>query len=444
MTEERPIVPGAEMTHETVHGDGVDLHVASAGPEDGDPVVLLHGFPDFWFGWRHQIPALVEAGHKVYVPDRRGVNESDAPDGLSLYSLDDLAADALTVMNHASEEPVAVVGHDWGGAVAWWVATEFPERVDRVVAVNASHPVAMERRVFRDPLQTLRSAYMGLFQVPEVPERLLSGADWRLMTAVLTSGSREGAFDDAELYDYRQTWSRTGAESLLAPYRAAVRERPEPPEPHVAPPAAIFWGLDDPALSDALAADTADLCEDARTVRFTGAGHWVHREAPEMVNDLLVRFLGGESLREDDPGTTPTATADPLGERDDAGTSDDGDDAGEVTDDDGGVEIEVGDDDGEADAAVGDDGEEAGGEASEDAGEETEADATESEFEFEEPADADGGSEGDDGDGQSGSKADDGSDSEAETGDGGNGDRGATESADAGETGDEETPTTGE
>ena len=405
MTEERPIVPGAEMDHETVHGDGVDIHVASAGPENGDPVVLLHGFPDFWFGWRHQIPALVEAGYRVYVPDRRGVNESDAPEGVSLYSLDDLAADALTVVNHASEEPVPVVGHDWGGAVAWWVATEFPERVERVVAINAPHPVAMERRVFRDPLQTLRSAYMGLFQVPEVPERLLEAADWRLLEAVLTGGTREGAFDDAELYDYRRAWSRTGPESLLAPYRAAVRDRPEPPEPHVAPPAAIMWGLDDPALSNTLADDTADLCEDARTVRFTGAGHWVHREAPEMVNDLLVRFLDGESLREDDPETTPPAatggTDGALAPRDD--------DTSETTGDQG----------------DGEDGDEAG----------TATDATESAFEFEGPADAESESEteADDPEGESETEADD---AEGET------TESETAADDTGEG--EETPPTGE
>lgn len=301
MTDERPIVPGAEVTHETVHGDGVDLHVALAGPEDGDPVLLLHGFPDFWFGWRHQIPALAEAGHRVIVPDRRGVNESDAPEGVSLYGIDDLAADALSVVEATvgPETPVAVVGHDWGGGVAWWLATEFPERVDRVAALNAPHPVAMERRVFRDPLQALRSAYAALYQVPVVPERLLEAADWRLMAALLTSGTRQDAFEDAELYDYRQAWAETGAESLLAPYRAAVRDPPEPPEPHVAPPAAILWGLDDPALSDALADDTAALCEDARTVRFSGAGHWLQREAAADVNDLLVRFLDGEDLRAD-------------------------------------------------------------------------------------------------------------------------------------------------
>ncbi len=367
---ERPIVPGAEMDHETVHGDGVDIHVASAGPADGDPVVLLHGFPDFWFGWRHQIPALVEAGYRVYVPDRRGVNESDAPDGVSLYSLDDLAADALTVMDHAGDGPVPVVGHDWGGAVAWWVATEFPERVERVVAINAPHPVAMERRVFRDPLQTLRSAYIGLFQVPEVPERLLEAADWRLLEAVLTGGAREGAFEAAELYDYRQAWSRTGAESLLAPYRAAVRDPPEPPEPHVAPPAAILWGLEDPALSDALADDTADLCADARTVRFTGAGHWVHREAPEMVNDLLVRFLAGEDLR-DDPEPTPASTTDGTGESeaDETDADTDESDADADTTDAGREETDTNQTGADADA--------------------DEAEAAESEFEFEDPADAD-------------------------------------------------------
>jgi len=337
MTDERPVVPGAEVTHETVHGDGVDLHVAVAGPADGDPVVLLHGFPDFWFGWRHQIPALADAGHRVYALDTRGVNESDAPEGVSLYGIDDLAADALAVIEaRADGGPVAVVGHDWGGGVAWWLATEFPERVERVVAVDAPHPVAMERRVFRDPLQALRSSYFLAFAVPGLPERLLAAADWRLLTAVLTSGARQDAFADAETYDYRQAWERTGAASLLAPYRAALRDPPEPHDPRVAPPAAVMWGTDDPAFSPGLVDDTAALCADATTVRFDGAGHWLHREATEDVNDLLVRFLDGEDLRDgereretesaDDVGTE---LADAAAEADDSAVEfDDGDSDG--------------------------------------------------------------------------------------------------------------------
>lgn len=323
MTDERPIVPGAEVNHETIHGDGVDLHVAAAGPEDGDPVLLLHGFPDFWFGWRHQIPALVGAGYRVYAPDLRGVNGSDAPEGVSLYGIDDLAGDALAVIDAAGGGPVEVVGHDWGGGVAWWLATEYPERVGRVVGVNAPHPVAMERRVLRDPLQALRSSYFAAFAVPEAPERLLEAADWRLTWEILTSGARQEAFGDAELYDYRRAWDRTDAASLLAPYRAALRDPPVPHEPHVAPPAAIMWGLDDPAFSPAIVDDTADLCADATTVRFSGAGHWLHREAPEDVNDLLVRLLDGEDRRENasESSARTGATADAAGETGGAGTA---------------------------------------------------------------------------------------------------------------------------
>ncbi len=302
MTAERPIVPGADVAHETVRSDGVELHVARAGPSDGDPVVLLHGFPDFWFGWRHQIPALADAGYEVFVPDRRGVNESDAPEGTSLYDVDDLAADALCVADHATDDdgaPVSLVGHDWGGGVAWWLAAEYPERVARVATVNAPHPIAFQDRLRRDPVQALRSLYVFLLQVPVLPEMLLSAADWRLLTAMLTGGTRPGTFTDGELYDYRQAWSRSDATSLVAPYRAAMRAPPSPSDPHVAPPAAVLWGRDDPAFAAALAEDTAAYCADATTVRFSGAGHWLHREAPETVNDLLVRFLDGEPLRED-------------------------------------------------------------------------------------------------------------------------------------------------
>jgi pimeloyl-ACP methyl ester carboxylesterase len=295
---DHPTVPGVDVDHRTVEAAGVDLHVAVAGPEGGEPVLLMHGFPDFWYGWRHQIPALADAGYRVWVPDQRGYNTSDKPGGVESYSLDRLGADALAVADAAGDGEVHFVAHDWGAVVAWYLGTQYPERVDRLVPINVPHPTVFRRHLRRDPRQMLRSWYALYFQLPWLPERTFSALNHRVGVAATKEFAREGAFTDADLAHYRTAWSRPGAlTAMLNWYRAFLRHPVALPEPHVAPPTALLWGVEDDALREEMAPESVELCEDGRLVRFSGATHWVHREVPEMVNDLIVRFLGGDDLR---------------------------------------------------------------------------------------------------------------------------------------------------
>src|SRR5579884_3024966 len=165
-----PVVQAQQLwTHRHASVNGVRLHYVEAGR--GPLVVLLHGFPEFWYSWRHQIPALAAAGFRVLAPDLRGYNESDKPPGVAAYGLERVAGDVAALVRHAGERRAAVVGHDWGGGIAWWLAMHRPDVVGRLAVLNAPHPAAF-RRELRTPGQLLRSWYVFFFQLPALPEWL--------------------------------------------------------------------------------------------------------------------------------------------------------------------------------------------------------------------------------------------------------------------------------
>jgi pimeloyl-ACP methyl ester carboxylesterase len=139
-----------ELEHSTIETNGIQLHVVQAGPKSGVPVVLLHGFPEFWYGWRKQIPALVEAGCRVIVPDQRGYNLSDKPKGIKSYGVFTLVDDIIGLIDALGYEKVNLVGHDWGAVVAWTLAIKYPERLQRLSIMNVPHPAVMKRFLLRD------------------------------------------------------------------------------------------------------------------------------------------------------------------------------------------------------------------------------------------------------------------------------------------------------
>jgi len=231
-------------------GRGVTLHVARAGPEDGPLVVLLHGFPEFWYGWRHQIGPLAAAGLRVLAPDQRGYNLSEKPKGLGHYNLDALADDIVGLIDASKRKKAAIVGHDWGGIVAWWLALRHPDRVERVAVLNAPHPDFLIRGLWTRPAQLIRSWYVIAFQLPWLPETSLRRSHGKPLADSLRRTSRPGTFSDAELVHYRASWSQPGAlTSMINWYRAGFRTRPVvAPDPRVRMPALIVWGAKDPFI----------------------------------------------------------------------------------------------------------------------------------------------------------------------------------------------------
>ncbi|ADJ14848.1 alpha/beta fold hydrolase [Halalkalicoccus jeotgali] len=293
-----------DWSHGEAIVNGLRLHYVEAG--EGPLVVLLHGFPDHWYGWREQIPALVEAGYRVVAPDMRGYNRSEKPPGVSAYRIGHLIEDVRELIAHFGAERAHLVGHDWGGVVAWEVAARYPDSVDRLVVLNAPHPSAYRRELRdRESDQRRRSWYVLLFQLPWLPELLVRFGRQRLLGALFRGASRSPeAFDEEAIERYTDACTRPGAMSaMLNYYRALFRgtlgskipgqSRPcsTTSDGLVGRPTLLLWGTEDEALSPALTEGLEEWVPDIEIERVAGAGHWVQLDATDRVNESLVGFL---------------------------------------------------------------------------------------------------------------------------------------------------------
>jgi pimeloyl-ACP methyl ester carboxylesterase len=281
------------MEHQQVTANGIDLHVVQDGPSTGRFAILLHGFPEFWYGWRHQIPHLAAAGYRVWAPDQRGYNLSDKPDGIASYTLDELAADVVGLMDAAGQETAFIVGHDWGAAVAWWVAAKYPSRLARMVIINVPHGAVLTKHLRRNFAQMRKSWYMFFFQLPYLPEALTRLQNWNILAQALKNSSRPDTFTDYDLDMYRQAWSQPKAiRSMLNWYRSVMQKPPTPPDNlRITVPTLLIWGAHDRFLGRELAQPSIDLCDDGHLVFIEEATHWVQHEEAERVNELIDTFL---------------------------------------------------------------------------------------------------------------------------------------------------------
>lgn len=306
------VIPQREEHRETARAGGVDdlvefrafytrevlLFGAVAGPEDGWPVVLLHGFPDFWLGWARQIRPLVEAGARVLIPDQRGYNRSEKPADVDAYRTPVVGRDVLDLIDAAGWDDAHVVGHDWGGGVTWWLADHHPDRLKTATILNCPHPVVLGRALQGGSIrQMLKSWYIALFQIPKLPELLAQTGDYGLLAGALETAS-EGAFTDEELQMYRRAWGRERAlEAMINWYRAAGRQMLDSGGPSatsvqsIRVPTRIIWGANDKALGRSLIEPSARRVEDVEVDLVEGASHWVQRDAPGRVNDWLAGLV---------------------------------------------------------------------------------------------------------------------------------------------------------
>jgi pimeloyl-ACP methyl ester carboxylesterase len=280
----------APLEHLFVDVAGRRLHVVQAGPLHGRPVILLHGFPDFWIGWRYQIDALASAGFRVIAPDQRGYNLSDKPSGIRQYTIEKLVADIAALADTLGVERFHLVGHDWGGVVAWAAATQLAARLDKLVIVNAPHPAIMASYAVRSPSQLLRSSYVAFFQLPWVPEVVLTAGECAMLVRVLSESSRPGAFTPEEVSEYREAWQKPGALTAMLNWYRALPYNPRMAE-QITTPTLLLWGLKDRFLESGLAESSLSMCVNARLQTFADATHWLQREEPEAVNAALLSFL---------------------------------------------------------------------------------------------------------------------------------------------------------
>ena len=274
-------------------GGGVRLHYVEAG--EGPLLVLLHGFPEFWYSWRRQLPALAAAGFHVVAPDMRGYNLSDKPAGWRSYRMEALAGDIAGLIRHFGDDPAYVAGHDWGAAVAYGFAMQHPELVRRLAILNVPHTERMLRG-FRTARQLRKSWYMFFFQIPGLPEALLRREDFSFPKRSLRADSR-GSFSDGDLQRYAEAWSQPGAlTAMLNYYRAALRSSPRATLASLRPitaPTLVIWGQRDRHLGAELAEPLPRWVPDMRIEWLPQATHWVQHEEPERVSELLAGFFAG-------------------------------------------------------------------------------------------------------------------------------------------------------
>ncbi len=270
--------------------NGVRLHYAEMGSGDGLPVILLHGFPECWYAWHYVMPHL-EGQFRLIAPDMRGYNLSSKPEGVESYKLDTVAQDIVALIEALGATQAYIVGHDWGGVVAWHLAMYYPERVKKLVVINAPHPAAYSREL-RHIEQLLRSYYVFLFQLPVLPEAALRlSLGWSLpLTAAVP-----GAFPNEALDVYRNNVQQPGAATaMLNYYRALARSAPQllrEDHPVIVCPTMLLWGMLDFALVPELIEGTEQWVSNLRVERAPDSSHWVPEEKPGWVAGMLAEFL---------------------------------------------------------------------------------------------------------------------------------------------------------
>jgi epoxide hydrolase 4 len=285
----------ADEPGQMVQVGGLRVHYVERG--SGPLVVMLHGFPEYWWGWRHQMEPLASSGLRVAAPDMRGYNLTERPrDG---YSIDTLTADVSNFVHALGERRCYLVGHDWGGVIAWLAAMRYPELVERLVILNAPHPATYLREM-RHPDQLARSWYVGMFSVPWLPEWLLSRDRCAGVEAIFRSSSTQAnTFSEAELIAYRDVWCRPGAlTAALAYYRQMIRLGRRGLIRRIGPiqtPTLVLWGMRDVALSPKLLDGLERWVPRAELVQFDDVGHWIQHEAADEVNTRIAEFLTGSA-----------------------------------------------------------------------------------------------------------------------------------------------------
>jgi pimeloyl-ACP methyl ester carboxylesterase len=285
-------LPGP-WTHRQANVNGVRLHYVEAG--EGPLVVLLHGFPEFWYGWRLQIPALAQAGCRVVAPDLRGYNLSSKPSGVANYRTDCLTGDVAALIQHAGQQRATVVGHDWGGIVAWHLAMSRPECIERLVILNAPHP-ALFARALRSGTQLRKSWYVLFFQLPVLPELYCRWDRFAVLCGSLRDdpGGSQPRVSERDLTFYRRALSRPGAlTAAINYYRASLRQQAHGTSVRpITAPTLVLWGERDRYLGTELLEGLEQWVSSLEVMRFPEASHWLAADEADAVNREIVRFMG--------------------------------------------------------------------------------------------------------------------------------------------------------
>lgn len=290
------MIPAKETwQHRDIITNGIRMHYVTQG--EGPLLVLLHGFPQFWYCWRHQIGFLAELGYTVVAPDLRGYNDTDKPH--SGYDMPTLLGDIVGLVKGLGQEEAIIVGHDWGGAIAWTLAMRYPHMIQRLVILNAPHPWALQREL-RTLKQLRKSWYVFAFQIPWLPEALLSHNHAAIIgRTIYNMAVQKSAFPPYVLTQYQVAMSKPGAMTAgLNYYRATARRggygykgTGARSQTTIDTPTLLIWGEQDAALGIDLTKGLEQWVHNIEIRRIPDSGHWVQEEKPDEVNAFIAQFL---------------------------------------------------------------------------------------------------------------------------------------------------------
>ncbi|WOD40557.1 alpha/beta hydrolase [Nodosilinea sp. E11] len=281
---------GVSPQHNFLSTNGVRLHYVRQG--QGPLMLFLHGFPEFWYSWRHQLNAFA-ADYTCVALDLRGYNDSDKPEGLDAYRLDVLVDDVRGAIEALGYDRAILVGHDWGGAIAWAFAYTYPQLLESLIVMNIPHPAKFAEGL-RTPQQLIKSWYIGLFQLPLLPELLLqAGNYWLIEQALRGMAIDKSTFSDADLDRYKTAAAKPGAlTAMVNYYRAfALSGQWQQSWGVLAVPTLMIWGEDDAALGKELSTGTEAYVSNLRLRYIPQCSHWVQQERPQQVNAFITEFL---------------------------------------------------------------------------------------------------------------------------------------------------------
>ena len=279
--------------HKYAEVNGIRMHYVEAGT--GQLMILMHGFPEFWYSWRHQIPKLSE-NFRVVVPDMRGYNETEKSREVSSYRTENLATDISELILHLGEEKAVIVGHDWGGAVAYQFAADYADMTQKLVVLNCPHPVVLSKHFRTNFKQLRKSWYMFYFQLPWLPEYLMV-KNLKLILSKTFRGwaHRSDAFSSEDLARYSEVFSKPGqATAAINYYRAAIRQffsNSTKRFPKINAPTLIIWGENDRALGKELTFGMEKHFSDNFRIKYiSDCSHWVQHDHPQLVCEHILNF----------------------------------------------------------------------------------------------------------------------------------------------------------
>lgn len=278
------------ISDQTLLTNSIQIHYLEAGPSDGPLVVLLHGFPEFCWSWKKQIQPLADAGYHVIAPDLRGYGQTSKPHDLESYHWKHLVADIVELIKKLGNGQTGiVVGHDFGGVIAWLLGTFHPDVVRNIAVIDAPHPA-----ILTDALEHSSEAWIiKFFNIPLIPEAIQRITDGFFYAARLRQTSRPGTFSKDELDDYRKEWRRKDAAmGMMNWFRASLPSLAELKNiPKTCVPSLVIWGTDDRALPFEMAEPSLKYCENVKFEKIEHGTHWVHIEEADRINALLLEFF---------------------------------------------------------------------------------------------------------------------------------------------------------